>query len=250
MAGPLWPVPAIWLGDQRENRLTNAQSEAFNPAVGDATSFPGASTRLAGSCARDRCHCAGAGSYPEWSNMTRGKGGCCLSGIPHCHSITSWTTLSPASSSWAGLWQRSPVAAQPHCGLCRCSHLPASHLLDLFSWLKGLFLLGFMGQFPIFASTCPGKVSWQVGSSWAGDPAASHRMLQPLFWAESLQCTAETQRCCWMGSQHLVAWASSCIEESCSHQQGANPKPLLTQGKPGCSALPGTEVSVGICHLP
>lgn len=89
VAGPLQTVPAIWLGDQRKNRLTNARSKAFNPAVGDATSFSGASTRPAGNSAQgqhrdgwERCHRAGAGSSPAWPNTTQGKGGCCLSGMP------------------------------------------------------------------------------------------------------------------------------------------------------------------------
>ena len=125
------------------------------------------------------------------------------------------------------LWHPPNVTASPHGLLCPqhprggqgCASLcllhpsptlvhadaPISqpHFWTFLAGQKGYFYWGLRGddsQFPIFASTCPGEVSWQVSSSWAGGAErgqGSHEMLQPPFWAETPQCVAKTQGCYW-----------------------------------------------------
>lgn len=108
---------------------------------------------------------------------------------------------------------------------------------------KGYFYRGLQGddsQLPIFASTCPGEVSWQVGSSQAGggeQGQGSHEMLQPPFWAETLQYVAKTQGCCWGGLRVSLLGQAAVLQRAApiSGLRQANPKPLLTRGEPGCS---------------
>lgn len=248
VAGPLWPVPAIWLGDQRENRLTNAQSEAFNPAIGDATSFSGASTRPArnpgaawGQPGEMPPLCGGQPSsvakrnpeqrwvLPFWHPLMSQH-------HPMDHSALSILEVGRAVPALASLHPRPTVV-----------HADAPNAQPLF-WTfcagqKGYFYRGLQGddsQLPIFASTCPGEVSWQVGSSQAGggeQGQGSHEMLQPPFWAETLQYVAKTQGCCWGGLRVSLLGQAAVLQRAApiSGLRQANPKPLLTRGEPGCS---------------
>lgn len=135
---------------------------------------------------------------------------------PQGHSVVPWTTLPLASSRWAGLCQLHPGPI-----LVRV-HAPISqpHFWTFLAGQKGYFcqaLWGHDGQFPIFASTCPGDVSWQAGGGERGQ--GSHKMLQHLFLAECSQCMTKPQGCCW------GVPGSHCIAESFSHQWNALNKP-------------------------
>lgn len=150
-----------------------------------------------------------------------GQMGCCPSGTLGSHSIVPWTTLPLASSRWAGLCQLHPGPI-----LVRV-HAPISqpHFWTFLAGQKGYFCQAPWGndsQLPIFGSTCPGTVSWQVVSSWAGGGEwgqGSHKMLQHLLLAEYSQCMAKTQGCCW------GVPGSHCTAESFSHQWNAPSKP-------------------------
>lgn len=118
---------------RRENRLANARREAFNPAIGDATSLS-----AAGSCGPgqpgdswDRCH----HKPSSVAKCEPGQMGCCPSGTPG------------SQASALGILETGravPAAPWPHSGPCSCSHLPAT-LLDPLGWPEGLFLPGFVG---------------------------------------------------------------------------------------------------------
>lgn len=138
--------------------------------------------------------------------------------------------------------------------------VPVSHLhfWTFSACQQGCFYWGLVGddsQFPIFASTCPGEVSWQVGSSQAGggEPSqGSCKMLQPSFWAESPPSAWLKLRDAAGRGLGVSLLGLNCGElqpsVGCTRQ---TPNPFSPGGgEPGCSLLPAAEVSAGTCHLP
>lgn len=161
-------------------------------------------------------------SHPVWPNMTQGKRSPAFL-APHtvtasCHGLLCpWH---PPGGQGCASCTPGPIL------LLALAPISQPHFCTFSAGQKGYFcqaLWGDRSQFPVFASTCPGDVSWQVVPSWAGGGQwgrGSHKMLQHLFLAEYSQCTAKTQGCCW-------GWVlgSHCIAESFSHQWNAPSTP-------------------------
>lgn len=217
--------------------------EAFNPAVGDATSFSGASTRLAGNCAQgqhgdgwERWHHAGTGRHPAWPNTTQGKGGRCLSGTPPMsqhhpmdHSALGIRDVGRAVPALAcctlvPLWS---VLMLPSPSPTSGPSQPAKRVISTGVWW------GMTASSPFLLAIALEKQAGRLAP--AGQEEESQvrdhaRSSNPNFGPKPPYCVAKTQGCCWEGSRGLIAWAVLQRAAPIGEMPWANSKPLLSPG--------------------